>query len=288
MSNELLWYTGRGTGVISLVLLTLVLVLGIVGRSGRSAAGLTRFALLDVHRNASLMAVVLVLVHLIVLWADPYARLRVFDLLIPFNAAYRPFWVGLGTISFELLVVLIVTSLVRSHLGARLWRLVHWLSYGLWPIAWLHGWFTGTDAGKWWFRLIAIACLLAGVAAAAWRLSPTFLEIPRPRVRAEPAPPVVPGMTPTAPRHAGAGQPSWNADSWYREPTWHGQYGSGPAATPGPPPPDWREQTSGRLRAVPPEDWREHTSGRLRAVPPEDWREQTSGRLRAVRPEDWQ
>src|SRR6185436_5030615 len=210
VSYELLWYTGRGTGVISLVLLTLVVVLGILGRSGRSAAGLTRFAITDVHRNASLMAVVLVLVHLTVLWADPYARLRVFDLIIPFNAAYRPFWVGLGTLSFELLVVLVVTSLVRSHLGARLWRLVHWTSYGLWPIAWLHGWFSGTDGGKWWFRLITIGCLLAAVAAGAWRLSPRFLEIPRPRARPEVAPPVVPGVAPAA-RHSAA-PPSWNAD----------------------------------------------------------------------------
>ena len=193
MNNELLWYTGRGTGLIALVLLTVVLVLGVVGRSGRPALGLTRFALADVHRNASLMALGLVLIHLTVLWMDPYARLRIFDLLIPFDAAYRPFWVGLGTIAMELLVVTVVTSLLRRRIGARTWKLLHWASYGLWPIAWLHGWFTGTDAGKWWFRLIAITCLLAGVAAVAWRCTPQFLEIPRPRF----VPPVQP--VPVAP-----------------------------------------------------------------------------------------
>jgi sulfoxide reductase heme-binding subunit YedZ len=54
--NELLWYTGRGAGTVALVLLTIVMVLGIVGRSGRPLPGLPRFAVADLHRNASLVA----------------------------------------------------------------------------------------------------------------------------------------------------------------------------------------------------------------------------------------
>lgn len=199
MSNELLWYTGRGTGLMALVLFTVVVALGIVGRSGRSALGLPRFALADVHRNASLMGLGLVFVHLVVLWLDPFSRLRVFDLLIPFDAVYRPLWVGLGTIAMELMVLIIATSLLRARLGARAWKVVHWLSYAMWPIAWLHGWFSGTDADTGWFRLVAIICLLAVAAATGWRLSPRFLEIPRPRPTVLPAP--------TIPSPAPAGGP---------------------------------------------------------------------------------
>jgi sulfoxide reductase heme-binding subunit YedZ len=178
--NELLWFTGRGSGVVALVLLTIVMILGIVGRSGRPLPGLPRFAVADVHRNASLLALATVLVHLTVLFLDPIAQLRLRDIVIPFAYVYRPLWVGFGVLSMELLAVLVVTSLLRHRIGPRGWRLVHWLSYAMWPIAWLHGWFSGTDGGTSWFRLIAIACAVATVAAAAWRLTPRFIEMARP------------------------------------------------------------------------------------------------------------
>jgi sulfoxide reductase heme-binding subunit YedZ len=237
VSDELLWYTGRGTGVVALVMLTLVVVLGILSRSGRPAAGLTRFALADVHRNASLIATGLVLVHVIVLWMDPYAKLRIFDLIVPFDAVYRPFWVGLGTIASEIMALLVVTSLLRRHIGVRAWKVIHWLSYAMWPIAWMHGWFTGTDAGRFWFRLIAILCLGAAIAAVAWRLSPNFLEIPRPRpTTAEPtaSQAIAPGPgLGVGPRHAADWhrEPSGQYPTWHREPS--GQY------------PTWRREPTG-------------------------------------------
>src|SRR5258706_1300517 len=143
--NELLWYTGRGSGTVALILLQVVLVVGMVGRSGRPLPGLPGFAVADVHRNASLIALGLVFVHLIVLYLDEVAHLRLFDLIIPFDYPYRPFWVGLGVIGTELMLVVTVTSLLRRRIGARAWRLVHWLSYAMWPVSWLHSWYSGTD-----------------------------------------------------------------------------------------------------------------------------------------------
>jgi sulfoxide reductase heme-binding subunit YedZ len=178
--NELLWFTGRGSGTVALVLLTLVMVLGIVGRSGRPLPGLPRFAVADLHRNASLLALGMILLHVVVLFLDPIAQLRLYDLLVPFDYVYRPVWAGFGVIAMELMVVLVVTSLVRRRIGPRMWRLVHWLSYAMWPLAWLHGWNIGTDADTFWFRAIAILSAVAVVVAAAWRLTPRFLDVPRP------------------------------------------------------------------------------------------------------------
>jgi methionine sulfoxide reductase heme-binding subunit len=282
MSNELLWYTGRGTGLMALVLLTVVVVLGILGRSGRSAVGLPRFALADVHRNASLLGLGLVFTHLTVLWLDPFARLRIYDLLIPFDAAYRPFWVGLGTIAMELMVLVIATSLLRKRLGARAWKLVHWASYGMWPIAWLHGWFTGTDGGKGWFLLITIACLLAAAGAVAWRFTPRFLEIPRPRSALPPTPPMAatpaPGPVPLALRDPTGAHRAVPA---MREPTGPHQPVPGPFREPTgaqrPVPGPLREPT-GAHRPVP-GPFREPT-GPQRVVP-------GRGGLPAANHEDW-
>lgn len=171
--TDALWYTARGAGIVSLVLLTVVVMLGVGSRSGRPVFGLPRFAVATVHRNASLIALGLLLVHMVFLWLDPYAQLRFVDLLLPFDATYRPFWLGLGTLAMDLMIVVWLSTVVRQWIGARAWRAIHWISYAVWPVALLHSLFTGTDAGRLWLRAIAGGCLLLVSAAVIWRLSYT-------------------------------------------------------------------------------------------------------------------
>jgi methionine sulfoxide reductase heme-binding subunit len=171
-----LWYLGRGTGAVCLLLLTVVVVLGVMTRSGRPVLGLPRFAVAAVHRNAGLLGVSFLAVHVVTLLADPYAHLRLVDLVLPFAGTYRPLWLGLGTLGFDLVLALMVTSLLRQRIGARTWRAVHWLAYAAWPVALLHGLGTGTDAGQPWLRVIAAGCVVAVLAAVGWRLSDRFNE----------------------------------------------------------------------------------------------------------------
>jgi methionine sulfoxide reductase heme-binding subunit len=190
MTNSALWYTARATGVVSLVLLTLVVALGIASRSGRPLVGLPRFAVAAVHRNASLLAVTMLVIHVTTLLLDVKAKVHLSDVLVPFIGAYRPFWQGLGTFALELLVALIVTSLVRHRIPERLWRSIHWFAYACWPIAFAHGLGTGTDSGTGWMRAIAGGCAAAVAAAIAWRLAHNFEEhsdVRRPLTRRPPA-----------------------------------------------------------------------------------------------------
>jgi len=168
------WYLARGTGVVSLLLLTIVVALGIATRSGRPAFGLPRFAVTAVHRNASLMSVLFLAIHIGTLLIDPYAHLKVVDVVLPFVGSYRPLWQGLGTLALDLIVALVVTSLLRHRLELRGWRAVHWLAYAAWPVALLHALGTGTDAGQLWLRGTAVVCTAAVLAAIGWRLSGSF------------------------------------------------------------------------------------------------------------------
>lgn len=180
--TEAAWYLARGTGVVTLIMLSVVVALGIAVRSARPAVGLPRFGVVAVHRSASLLAVVTLAVHVGTLLVDPWAQLSFVDLLVPFGAGYRPMWVGLGTLASDLIVALVVTSLLRHRLGLRTWRAVHWLAYAAWPVAVLHALGSGTDAGSAWLRAIAAACVAGVVAGLAWRL--TLL---RPAVTAPPS-----------------------------------------------------------------------------------------------------
>ncbi len=169
-----LWYLARGTGLVTLVLLTLVVALGIATRSGRPLPGLPRFAVAAVHRSASLLTIVLLGVHITTLMFDPYAQLKFLDLVLPFTATYRPLWLGLGTLASDLMIALVITSLLRNRLGAKAWRAIHWTAYAAWPIALLHGLGTGTDGGQTWMRLLTGGCVLAAATAVSWRLAPSF------------------------------------------------------------------------------------------------------------------
>lgn len=186
MTATTLWYTARGSGVVALVLLTIVVALGIASRSGRPAFGLPRFAVQLVHRNASLLAVVLIALHVTTLTLDKYAKVNVSDLLVPFIGSYRPFWQGLGTLALLLIAALVATGLLRNRMPERVWRAVHWLAYACWPVAFAHGLGTGTDTGTLWLRLIAAVCAFTVAAAVSWRLAPHFAEhskVRRPLVR---------------------------------------------------------------------------------------------------------
>lgn len=176
MNSEALWALGRGTGVTALVFMTISLALGIATRSGRRLAALPRFAVNDVHRFAALAGTLLVAMHLTLLFFDPYAQLHLIDFVAPFLGAYRPLWLGLGTLAFDVLIVVILSSLLRHRLGVRAFHTVHWVTYALWPLALAHALGNGTDAGRPWFLVVAGSCMTTVAAAVAWRLRSNFTE----------------------------------------------------------------------------------------------------------------
>ena len=172
--SEALWALGRGTGVVALILMTVTVVLGILTRSGRPALGLPRFAVTLVHRNSALIGTVFIVIHVVSLLFDPYAQLNVLDFFVPFLGSYHPFWLGLGTVALDLLIAVVVTGLLRQRIGQRAFRVVHWATYALWPIALFHSIGTGTDAGNILFILVAAACTATVAGSVIWRLTTGF------------------------------------------------------------------------------------------------------------------
>jgi sulfoxide reductase heme-binding subunit YedZ len=161
MSTDTLWYLARGSGAVSLMMLTVVVALGIGTRSGRSFAGMPRLAVASVHRSAALLSVVFLAVHITALMFDPYAQLKLVNLILPFSSSYRPLWVGLGTVALDLMIAIVVTSLLRERIGPRIWKGVHWFAYAMWPVALAHGIGSGTDRFALWMLAIDTACVLA-------------------------------------------------------------------------------------------------------------------------------
>ena len=170
MIASVTWYLTRGSGAVALVLLTVALVLGIPIVRLANPTYAPRMVVQLLHRNASLLAIVFVAVHVVTTVADAFVTIRLVDAVVPFAAGYRPFWLGLGAISFDLLIAVTVTSLLRTRLSYRTWRGVHLSAYACWPIALIHGLGSGSDTGFAWMRVIDVACAAAVLVAVGWRL----------------------------------------------------------------------------------------------------------------------
>ena len=164
------WYLTRGTGAVALVLLTVSVVLGLVGTVRFTAPRWPRFAIDTLHRDVSLLVIVILVLHILTTVLDGFAPITLLDGIFPFLSPYRPFWLGLGTLSFDLILAIVITSLVRVRLGYRSWRAVHWLAYVSWPIAVLHTLGTGSDVKQWWLLLLTAVCTGAVLVAVLVRI----------------------------------------------------------------------------------------------------------------------
>src|SRR5947209_14717532 len=111
------WYLARGTGVVSLLLLTAIVVLGVMGPLRVAGPRWPRFAVDSLHRDLSLLVMAVLVIHIITSVLDSFAPIKLLDAVIPLTSRYRPLWIGFGALSFDLLLALTITSLVRRRLG---------------------------------------------------------------------------------------------------------------------------------------------------------------------------
>ncbi|HEX3922854.1 MAG TPA: ferric reductase-like transmembrane domain-containing protein [Streptosporangiaceae bacterium] len=166
-----LWYLTRATGLVALVLLTASMALGLLSSVRYQRPAWPRFVTIGLHRNASLLALAFTALHIATTLADSYAPIRLQDVVIPFISAYRPLWLGLGAIALDLMLAMTVTSLLRTRMSYRSWRVVHLSAYLCWPVAVLHGLGTGSDTQVRWVLALTAACVAVIAVLTGWRLA---------------------------------------------------------------------------------------------------------------------
>jgi methionine sulfoxide reductase heme-binding subunit len=165
-----LWYVSRASGLVLLVLFSVLVVLGIVARMGSTPKGWPRFVFVELHRTLALFCVAFLVLHVVTAILDPFVTIGWAATVVPFTSAYRTLQIGLGTLAVDFGGAVVITSLLRVRLGFRSWRLVHWLSYIAWPVAFVHTLTAGNDLGIWWVALVEWSCAAAVAVAAVARV----------------------------------------------------------------------------------------------------------------------
>ena len=152
--SQALWFVSRGSGLVLLLLFSVVMVLGVATRMGSAPRRWPRFAVSELHRTLALFAVAFLGLHIATAILDPYVSIGWAATVLPFTSAYRTLAIGLGTLAVDIGGAVLLTSLARGRLGYRAWRAVHWLAYLAWPVAFVHSLTAGNDLGIWWVALL--------------------------------------------------------------------------------------------------------------------------------------
>ncbi len=142
---QLWWYVTRAAGIIAYLLLWFSTILGLAVSSKYMDIMLDRMFTYDFHQFISLLSIFFLLVHILVLLVDRYLPYSVAQILIPFISPYRPFWVGIGVISFYVILLVTITFYIKKRIGMKSFRVIHYLSLAGFLGGLLHGFFSGTD-----------------------------------------------------------------------------------------------------------------------------------------------
>ena len=145
------WYLSRATAFVSLSLLwlSMALGLGLTNRMARLWPGAP--ASFAIHEFVSLLGLAFAVFHALILLGDRYINFSMAQIFIPFSTLdYRPTWTGIGQLGLYLWLIVALSFYVRSRIGQKTWRMIHYLAFVLYGMAVLHGLFAGTDSSTGW------------------------------------------------------------------------------------------------------------------------------------------
>lgn len=146
INEKLPWYFSRASGIVSYLMLTVSVMWGLVLSTKISKEYTPAPAVLALHNAVSWSAVGIGAMHGFALMFDSYMTYDLFDILIPFTGPYKPLWVGLGTVSLYIMLVASASFAWKDWLGQRMWRMIHYSTFGMYGLVTLHGLMAGTDS----------------------------------------------------------------------------------------------------------------------------------------------
>ena len=155
-------------GVFALISLSASVGLGLVATDRMFLNPGHRVLIQSAHRSASFGAVTFLIIHIVTeILAQ---RVHLLDAVIPFLSPFRTFYIGLGTIASDLVLLLVITGIMRGRFNASgkawRWRAIHYTSYASFVFGVWHGLLAGRPGKPYvdWSYGLLVALVLAGLA----------------------------------------------------------------------------------------------------------------------------
>jgi sulfoxide reductase heme-binding subunit YedZ len=144
-------------------MLFLAVTWGLLGTTGVLGKRVSKATATTVHQYLGAAVLPLLAIHLGGLLVDKFRPFGILDLLLPLHSGFRPLSVAFGVLALYATVIVLITSWMRSRIGARLWRALHLAATPALILAMVHGIFTGSDSARpwlWWMYVITGSVVL--------------------------------------------------------------------------------------------------------------------------------
>lgn len=139
------WVLIRGSGLVAFTLLAAATVWGLTLSTKVFGRAIKQKGLTYLHEALGLGALLATIVHMISLGIDSFIDFTLADLLVPGVGEWRPMATALGVMAFYALSVVAISFYVKRWIGQGAWRTIHYLGFGTFVAALLHGILAGTD-----------------------------------------------------------------------------------------------------------------------------------------------
>lgn len=162
------WYIIRGSGFVAAALVILLMLSGIGQVTGLTYRFIEPLKAWAIHKAMALVLLASVAVHVIFLFFDKFIPFTIPQLTIPFlsrvnnGTSFAGFALGSLAVTFGIFAMYGIIIIVASSLGwidthKKIWRNLHYLSYAVMALVFLHGLYSGTDLRYGTFRAAWVA-----------------------------------------------------------------------------------------------------------------------------------
>lgn len=142
------WLLIRGSGISAFGLLAAASIWGLLLSSKLLGNKVKTKGLTWVHEALAIGALVATGLHMTFLVGDNYLHYGARELLVPGASTYRPLAVAWGVVGFYALFLITASFYVRPLIGQTVWKAIHFLSYGTFLAAAVHGITAGADTSN--------------------------------------------------------------------------------------------------------------------------------------------
>jgi len=157
------WLASRAAGVCAMLLVSASVGLGLA-TAARLFPPRMRRAVLAVHQQTALAALMSIVAHGVLLLPDRWLHPGPAGIAVPFAIGYRPAATALGIVAGYLAALLGLSFYARRRIGPRLWRRLHMATLAVYVMAMVHVVTAGTDAATVWLQAL-LALSAAPIAA---------------------------------------------------------------------------------------------------------------------------
>jgi predicted ferric reductase len=149
--------------MVAYILLTLSVVLGLALSIRWQRPRWPRLITNEMHGYLTLLSLVFIGIHVAAVWVDPYEHFGWRDIFVPFATSYRTVWMAAGIVGAYLMLAVWISSQLRARIGYALWRKLHVLTFAVYLLSTVHGFWTGTDSKHAWaLEIYAGSVLVVG------------------------------------------------------------------------------------------------------------------------------